>query len=97
MTIRIKLLFAWAVCVICSPIMFLVMLAQTLFGNQERALSMAIGYDQTLNALFGGKPTMTVSTRIGNGLVEDKKWAIPASKFVDFFFGKGHCLSQATE
>ena len=93
---RIKLFFVWIVVSLSLPLVQLVMLAQTVAGSQQRANNMALGYDQTLNTLFGGIPTMTVSSRIGNGLVEGKSWAKPAAAFVDFFFGKGHCASWAT-
>jgi hypothetical protein len=74
------------------PILSILMLLQALFGSETRALSMAIAIDECGNSGFGGPPQQTISRRTGLALIAGKAWAVPASKFIDFLFGKGHCL-----
>jgi hypothetical protein len=93
---RAKLLMLWAMCAAFSGVLLLAMLAQALFGSEERALNMAIAQDECGNALFGGKPNVTISERTGNALIEGRRWAKIAAPCIDFIFGKGHCLSKAT-
>lgn len=93
---RAKLLMLWAMCAAFSGVLLLAMLAQALFGSEARALNMAIAQDECGNALFGGEPTVTISERTGNALVEGKRWARLVAPVIDFIFGKGHCLAHAT-
>ena len=93
---RIQLFGVWVLCVLFSPILLTAMLVQVLFGSKDRALSMAIAQDQCGNALFGGPADQTISTRTGNGLVEGLKWAKVVAPCIDLFFGKGHCLKNAS-
>lgn len=93
---RAKLIILWAACTAVMPILSIAMLCQATFGSEERAQSMAVAQDECGNALFGGPPQQTISTRVGNGLIEGKSWAKVVAPFIDFFFGEGHCLSNAT-
>jgi hypothetical protein len=73
------------------------MLCQLLIGSAERALSMAVAIDSCGNALFGGLPTVTISERTGNALLDGRRWAKIVAPVIDYFFGAGHCLANATE
>lgn len=91
-----NLLLLWLLCTLTMPILSIAMFCQALFGSEARAKAMAIAQDACGNALFGGPPTQTISERTGNALIEGRGWAKIASKVIDYFFGKGHCLSNAS-
>lgn len=93
---RMKLVFLWALCTAFMPVLSIAMLCQAAFGSEKRALAMAVSQDECGNALFGGPANQTMSTRTGNGLIEGKRWAKIAAKIIDFIFGKGHCLANAS-
>lgn len=63
---RPKLFLLWLACLIATPVLLLAMLAQAVAGSTTRAQSMAVSFDECGNALFGGPPRMTISTRTGN-------------------------------
>jgi hypothetical protein len=88
---RLKLLLLWVLCATAAPILLGAMLLQLVAGSEARALSMAIGFDQTGNALLGGSEDETLSSRIGRHAVAGDIWALHLEKVVDCFFGKGHC------
>jgi hypothetical protein len=94
---RPRIVILWAVIVLLMPLMLSVMLLQAIFGSSARALSMAMAQDQCGNALFGGDPKVTISERTGNALIAGKSWALFVAPCIDFFFGEGHCLANATE
>lgn len=60
-----------------------------------RIVNILIGIDETLNAVFGGRPRETVSGTIGRAYLRHEEWAPAAMWIVDHIFGKGHCLKQA--
>jgi len=93
---RLELLGMWLLVVLFTPVLLTAMLIQALFGSEARAKSMAIAQDECGSALFGNPPTETISTATGNALIEGKPWASFAAPFIDFIFGKGHCLANAT-
>jgi len=93
---RPKLLLLWLACLLAAPVLLLAMLAQAVAGSPTRAQSMAVAFDECGNALFGGPPRMTISTRAGNGLIEGKRWARIVAPAIDFIFGQGHCLANAS-
>lgn len=72
------------------------MACQAAFGSRDRALSMAVAYDECGNALFGGERNETISARTGNALIEGKRWARVVSPIIDAMFGAGHCQANAT-
>lgn len=92
--IRLKLLALWILCTLAMPLLSLMMLIQVLIGSTNRAHNMAVAQDECGNAAFGGPPTQTMSSRVGDALVEGQKWATYVAPIIDFFFGKGHCLSN---
>lgn len=55
---------------------------------------MALAQDECGNSMFGGPPTQTMSSRVGDGLIEGKRWAKIVAPVIDFLFGAGHCLSN---
>lgn len=91
---RAKTLVMWFLITLVLPLAQIVMLFQTLFGSGARARNQAIAYDEAGNAIFGGPPDQTMSSRIGNAKVRGQKWAQIAAPILDFFFGKGHALSN---
>ena len=58
----------------------------------NRALRIAIAYDQLLNAATGGSEDETISSRAGK-LLPTTKWACVLCKFLDFF-QKDHCKNS---
>lgn len=93
---RLRLFALWIMCVIVAPILLTAMLVQALFGSEARAQSMADSQDEMGNSLFGGPETQTISTHVGNGLIQGKRWAKIVAPCIDLLFGKGHCLAHAT-
>jgi hypothetical protein len=93
---RLQLCGLWLLCVFASLILLVAMLAQALIGSAPRAQRMAVAYDECGNALFGGPPTETISTRTGNALIQGRRWAKIIAPCIDAIFGAGHCLANAT-
>jgi len=93
---RLELFGMWLLVVLFTPVLLIAMLIQALFGSEARAKSMAIAQDECGSSLFGNPPTETISTATGNALVEGKRWAKLVAPFIDFIFGKGHCLANAS-
>lgn len=91
---RAKTLVLWILITAVLPIAQLVMLFQILFGANVRAHNQAVAYDEAGNAMFGGRPDQTMSSRVGDAKVRGQKWAVIAQPLLDFFFGKGHALSN---
>lgn len=91
---RTKTLVLWVLITAVLPLAQIVMLFQILFGSNVRAHNQAVAYDEAGNAIFGGPPDQTMSSRIGNAKVRGQKWAQIAQPILDFFFGKGHALSN---
>lgn len=92
---RVKLIVIWMMCAIVAPILVVAMLAQALLGSTSRANSMSVAFDECGNALFGGDPQETISRRTGLALIAGKRWAKVVAPFIDFIFGKGHCIANA--
>lgn len=93
---RFQLLGIWVMCVLATPALLLLMLYDSLLGSTVRAKNMEIAADEEGNALFGGPPQQTISERTGNALVTGERWAHFVAPVIDLFFGKGHCLANAT-
>ncbi|EIF32520.1 hypothetical protein BCh11DRAFT_00248 [Burkholderia sp. Ch1-1] len=93
---RLKLCCLWLLCALVTPILLVAMLVQALLGSAPRAQRMAVAYDECGNCLLGGEPTVTISTRTGNALIQGKRWAKIAAPCIDALFGAGHCLANAT-
>lgn len=59
-------------------------------------LNIAIALDQGCNALLGGNPDETISSRVGRAAMNDRAFAAEAEWLVDAMFrllgdGPGHC------
>lgn len=93
---RLTLLKLWLLCLAVAPILLLAQLIHSTVGSRKRAYTMAVALDEVGNAMLGGSPNETISTRVGNALLLNKPWAKPSAMFIDALFGKGHCLSKAT-
>lgn len=50
-----------------------------------------VAFDLQLNVILGGAPYETISSRIGKLAVQGKSFGLRAERFIDFFFGAGHC------
>lgn len=93
---RLKLVALWLLVTLFMPLFSLVMLIQAVAGSQSRAKNMALAQDECGNSMFGGPPTQTMSSRVGDGLIEGKRWARVLAPIIDFLFGAGHCLSNVS-
>lgn len=91
---RAKTLVMWLLIALVLPLAHAVMLFQTLFGSGARARMQAVAYDEVGNTIFGGPADQTMSSRVGNAKIRGQKWAQIAAPILDFFFGKGHALSN---
>ena len=92
---RAKLTILWALCALVAPLLLLAMLVMIARGTTGRALSMEIAFDECGNAMTGGAPTETISSRTGKAAAAGKRWGLIAAPIIDFFFGAGHCAAQA--
>ena len=92
---KVKLICICLMCVLAAPVLVMFMLGQALIGSPDRALSMAVAFDECGNALFGGDPQETISRRTGLALIAGKRWAKVVAPMIDFIFGEGHCLANA--
>lgn len=59
-------------------------------------LNLAIAVDQGLNALLGGNPDETISSRVGRAALNDRAFAAELEWVIDTLFyllgaGPGHC------
>lgn len=54
----------WLICLFACVTICFMQLFQALFGSVKRSVNMAIGIDQTVNALLGGLPDETISARV---------------------------------
>lgn len=54
-------------------------------------VNVLLALDQLLNAVLGGYPDETISSRAGKARLEQKRWACVLCKFLDIF-DKDHCL-----
>lgn len=94
---RGRLVILWLVIMLVTPILLTMMLLQAVFGAANRALSMAIAFDECGSSLFGGDPRETISRRTGLAVIAGKSWGIWLAPKIDFFFGAGHCAAKAAE
>ena len=94
---RIKLLALWLICASAAPALIIAMLAQVLAGSITRAKSMAIAFDECGNALLGGGSRETISCRAGLAVTAGKRWGMIVAPVIDWFFGAGHCASNAKQ
>lgn len=64
-------------------------------GLPSRVWKFLYGQDIAWNGLLGGTAGESLSGSVGRALQANKAWAPDAEAFVDFLFGKGHCVRQA--
>jgi hypothetical protein len=60
-------------------------------------LQWAIALDQLANAILMGDARMTLSARVGLGVIKGRPWAPELAAVIDFLLGKGHCALNAEE
>lgn len=92
---RCRAVVLWVACTPALPILWAMQLLQALFGSPKRSIKMAIAQDGCGNALFGGDPDVSISTRTGRALLDGKPWAEFVAPIIDWFFGKNHCRDSA--
>lgn len=84
-------LILWLLC-LAAAIVSLAWQFVAIFGSPRRALRIAIGFDQTANAAFGGDEDETISSRAWR-LRDDVRWSA-ARRLIDVAFGdEHHCLN----
>lgn len=87
----IRYLILWLLC-LAAAIVSLAWQLVAIFGSPRRALRIAIGFDQTANAAFGGDEDETISSRAWR-LRDDVRWSA-ARRLIDVAFGdEHHCLN----
>ena len=62
----------------------------------NRAKSIAIGFDQTLNAATGGSVDETISSRAYKACIAKRKWGCLLCKMLDAG-DKGHCAKSVNK
>lgn len=87
----IRHLILWLLC-LAAAIVSLAWQLVAIFGSPRRALRIAIGFDQTANAAFGGDEDETISSRAWR-LRDDTRWSV-IRRLIDAGFGdEHHCLN----
>jgi hypothetical protein len=95
---RSRIIVLTLICVLINiTIISPLMLAQATLGSLGRAYRANIGVDQAGNALLGGSEDETISSRTGRHAIEGRWWALALEKFIDTFFGRGHCRNAIGE
>ena len=81
----------WLLC-LAAAIVSLVWQLVAIVGSPRRAMRIAVGFDQTANAAFGGDEDETISSRAWR-LRDDVRWSA-ARRLIDVAFGdEHHCLN----
>lgn len=62
----------------------------TITGNSPRWRQVAIGFDQTGNAVLGGNVDETLSSRAARSMMRGEKWGCVLCKLLDYV-DKDHC------
>lgn len=88
---KFQLFILWVFCVIATTILLPVQLFQALFGSGKRSFNMAIGIDQTANAMFDGSPDETISSR-----AYGCNWQ-RTEKLINWLFGDNEHCKKAFE
>ena len=84
-------LILWLLC-LAAAIVSLAWQFVVIFTAKRRAVRIAIGFDQTANAAFGGDEDETISSRAWR-LRDDVRWSA-ARRLIDVAFGdEHHCLN----
>lgn len=84
-------LILWLLC-LAAAIVSLAWQFVAIFSSPRRAMRIAIGFDQTANAAFGGDEDETISSRAWR-LRDDVRWSA-ARRLIDVAFGdEHHCLN----
>lgn len=84
-------LILWLLC-LAAAIVSLAWQLVAIFGSPRRSLRIAIGFDQTANAAFGGDEDETISSRAWR-LRDDVRWSV-IRRLIDAGFGdEHHCLN----
>lgn len=84
-------LILWLLC-LAAAIVSLAWQFVAIVSSPRRAMRIAIGFDQTANAAFGGDEDETISSRAWR-LRDDVRWSA-ARRLIDVAFGdEHHCLN----
>lgn len=66
-------------------------------GLAARLLKFALGGDEALNGLVGGRSRETLSGSTGRALLAGKWWAPMVASVLDGLFGERHCAREAAK
>jgi hypothetical protein len=91
---RLRVIFLTVLCWLLAPLLLLGQALCALVGNKDRARRVALGVDQSFNALLGGSEDETMSSRIGRGARDGEGLALTLAPVVDALFGKNHCAES---
>jgi hypothetical protein len=84
-------LILWLLC-LAAAIVSLAWQFVAIFTAKRRAVRIAVGFDQTANAAFGGDEDETISSRAWR-LRDDTRWSV-IRRLIDAGFGdEHHCLN----
>lgn len=64
-------------------------------GFLQRLVKFALGQDEAVNGLAGGKPRETISGTVGRAVLAGEWWAPAVAYLIDGILGEGHCARQA--
>lgn len=78
----IRLLSLWVFCLIGGAVAALWMLIY-IVSNGSRAWTLAISFDQLVNAAFGGDEDETISSRAGKAARRGRRWGCVLCRILD--------------
>lgn len=87
---RLQLLGFFLVCAVAAAVALCVMFVEALRGR-EKAVDLAVGFDQTMNVVLNGSPDETISSRAYRGSGRTWYWRIV--RWVLDSMQPGHCLA----
>ena len=60
----------------------------------NRLFVILLALDQLVCGVIWLRPDHTISGEVGYAAMQGKRWAIMAQRFIDSFFGDGHCFKS---
>lgn len=89
---RLKMVGIWLLCLVAAALSLIWMAGCVVAGGQgaRRFMSIAVALDQSANAMLGGSPDETISSRSG------RRWPHVA-RFVNWLFGDPNHCTEAIE
>lgn len=88
---KLTLLGIWVVC-LAAGIVSIVWMLIAIFSGSPRAWTIALGFDRTGNAAFGGSDGEYLSARANRARLEGRRWGCVLCKVLDAI-KDNHCES----